>query len=126
MKKMRGVICGLLVILVFMLVPVTIFAATGSQDGLEVEITTDKSSYAAGEAVAVSYSIKNTNVFAVDNITMELVLPAGVTLQTGSATVTIPTLAAGATETQRCYIGSGWVVGECGDAFHGHQRQKGR
>ncbi|MDL2214493.1 Ig-like domain-containing protein [Clostridia bacterium OttesenSCG-928-O13] len=89
-----------LLALVLWATPITAYAASQTQDGLEVSLTTDKGSYAAGDAVTVNVSVKNTNAFAVDNVKLDLVLPAGISLQSGSASITIGTLAAGATETR--------------------------
>ena len=61
----------------------TAFAATGAQDGITAELTTDKAEYAAGESIDVTLVVTNTNVY-VNNVRTELVIPAGVTLTTGS------------------------------------------
>ena len=61
----------------------TAFAATGAQDGVSAELTTDKAEYAAGESMNVTLVVKNGNN-RVNNIRTELVLPAGVTLTTGA------------------------------------------
>lgn len=87
------------VLFAFVLLPVTAFAATGAQDGLVVEITTDKSNYAAGDTVTVNLSVTNNNAAAVNNVKLEVSLPSGLRLQTGSGTLTIASLAAGVTET---------------------------
>ena len=61
----------------------TAFAATGAQDGVSAELTTDKADYAAGESMNVTLVVKNGNT-RVNNIRTELVIPAGVTLTTGA------------------------------------------
>ena len=61
----------------------TAFAATGAQDGVSAELTTDKAEYAAGESMDVTLVVKNGNT-RVNNIRTELVIPAGVTLTTGA------------------------------------------
>ena len=61
----------------------TALAATGTQDGVSAELTTDKADYAAGESMNVTLVVKNGNT-RVNNIRTELVIPAGVTLTTGA------------------------------------------
>ena len=61
----------------------TAFAATGAQDGVSAELTTDKADYAAGESMNVTLVVKNGNA-RVTNVRTELVIPAGVTLTTGA------------------------------------------
>ena len=61
----------------------TAFAATGAQDGVSAELTTDKADYAAGEVMNVTLVVKNGNV-RVNNVRTELVIPAGVSLTTGA------------------------------------------
>ena len=61
----------------------TALAATGAQDGVSAELTTDKADYAAGESMNVTLVVKNGNT-RVNNIRTELVIPAGVTLTTGA------------------------------------------
>ena len=61
----------------------TAFAATGAQDGVSAELTTDKADYVAGESMNVTLVVKNGNT-RVNNIRTELVIPAGVTLTTGA------------------------------------------
>lgn len=97
-KLATGVLAVLL--LVFALFPIAAQAATGTQDGLDVSLTTDKSSYVAGDTVAVTVTVTNTNAVAVNNVKLEITLPSGLTLQTGNTSVTIASLAAGATETR--------------------------
>ena len=61
----------------------TAFAATGAQDGVSAELTTDKATYAAGEVMNVTLVVKNGNA-RVNNVRTELVIPAGVSLTTGA------------------------------------------
>jgi len=61
----------------------TAFAATGAQDGVSAELTTDKADYAAGEVMNVTLVVTNGNG-RVNNVRTELVIPAGVTLTTGA------------------------------------------
>ncbi|MCL2637517.1 MAG: peptidoglycan DD-metalloendopeptidase family protein [Oscillospiraceae bacterium] len=46
-------------------------------DGFIVKIQTDKPSYAAGETPVITVIIQNTNAFAVKDVTIEHIIPAG-------------------------------------------------
>ena len=61
----------------------TAFAASGNQDGVTAELTTDKTDYVAGDPISVSLVVKNANA-RVTNVRTELILPAGVSLTTGT------------------------------------------
>ena len=78
----------------------TAFAAEISQDGLEVTLTTDKNTYAQGETVAATLTVKNTNSFAVSNVSLEGLIPEGYALASGDRSVKqVDTLAQGETVT---------------------------
>ena len=86
-RKMKHRVLSILLALTFLvsvcLFCTSAFAATGAQDGVTAELTTDKAEYAAGESINVTLVVTNTNV-RVNNLRTELVLPAGVTLTTGA------------------------------------------
>lgn len=79
--------------------PFSAYAATGAQDGLELSLTTDKTSYAANDRMTITVLAKNTNNFPLDNVVLDVTLPAGVRLTSGEANIAVGTLAAGAEET---------------------------
>lgn len=58
--------------------------STASQYGLEATIVTDKESYKANEEIHVTVTVKNTNAFKVENVSMESLLPETLTLKDGS------------------------------------------
>ena len=62
-----------------------VFAGPTSQDGLEVTLTTDKSEYNVGEEVEATLTVKNTNNFAVNDITLENIMPKGYRLVNDSS-----------------------------------------
>ena len=76
----------------------TAYAATSTQDGLTAAVTTDKTSYEAGETVTTTVSVTNGNDYAVNNVRMELTLPAGLTLKSGQTSIIVGTLEAGANQ----------------------------
>lgn len=74
------------------------FAASSSQDGLEVTLTTDKESYSQSEQIVATLTVTNTNDFAVSNVSLENVIPEGYTLAEGNeATKQVESLEAGET-----------------------------
>lgn len=74
------------------------FAASSSQDGLEVTLTTDKETYSQGEQIVATLTVTNTNEIEVSNVSLENVIPQGYTLAEGAeATKQIESLGAGET-----------------------------
>lgn len=71
--KHRGI--SLFLVLTFLLSTflfcTTAFAATGTQDGLSVELKTDKTEYTSGEEIDVSLQVKNNGKTKVTNIRMD-------------------------------------------------------
>ena len=101
MKKSIKRIVSTLAVLVLALIilPTTALAASSTQDGLEITLTTDKATYSAGETVVVNVAVKNTNGFAVNNVKLNLTLPNGLTLKSGSLSTSVISLAAGGSTT---------------------------
>lgn len=56
------------------------YAATKSQDGMEVTLATDKDTYSQGENIVATLTVKNTNDVAVLNVSMESLIPDGYVL----------------------------------------------
>ena len=76
------------------------FAASSSQDGLEVTLTTDKESYSQSEQIVATLTVTNTNEAEISNVSLENVIPEGYTLADGSeATKQFESLGAGETVT---------------------------
>ena len=48
-------------VMMFSITSVNVFAASITQDGLEVSLTTDKETYVKDEEITATISIKNTN-----------------------------------------------------------------
>lgn len=71
-------------------------AASDTQDGLKVTLTTDKDTYSQSDEIKVNISVENTNSFDVNNVSLESVIPDGLELKKDySSSATIGTLAAG-------------------------------
>lgn len=86
MKKCKKVFAFTLsVLLAFACYAVPAFASSSaSQYGLEATIVTDKESYKANEEIHVTVTVKNTNDFKVENVSIESLLPETLTLKDGS------------------------------------------
>lgn len=69
----------------FMVMPV--LAASLSQDGLEVTLTTDKESYSQDDQIVATLTVTNTNDFAVSYVSLENVIPEGYKLADGSEVI---------------------------------------
>lgn len=72
------------------------YAATSTQDGLTAVVTTDKTSYISGESVTATVTVSNDNSYAMNNVRLEIALPAGLTLKSGQTSIVVETLEAGA------------------------------
>lgn len=73
------------VLLAFACYVVPAFASSGaSQYGLEATLVTDKESYKANEEIHVTVTVKNTNDFKVEAVSIESLLPETLTLKDGS------------------------------------------
>ena len=73
MKKKRGIqsFLVLLIAIICMVVPFSVEAATQTQDGLTVSLTTDKENYAQDEDIQVILSVTNEGNDPVSNISLE-------------------------------------------------------
>jgi hypothetical protein len=79
---------------------IPIFAASESQDGLEVILATNKEAYTQEEEIVAVLSVKNTNHYAITNLSLENIIPMGYKLAEDSmATKQIGSLATGETAT---------------------------
>lgn len=54
---------------------ITALAQTTTQDGLQVNLTTDKQSYSLNEDIKITVSVTNTNDFTVKDVSIEALLP---------------------------------------------------
>ena len=88
--------CFALALAALALLPGIASAGSGSQDGLSVVLTTDKSSYTAGDTVTATVTVTNTSSSTnVNNVQAEIVPPSGVSLKSGTGTVLVGTINAG-------------------------------
>lgn len=69
--------------------------STASQDGIKATLSTTQDSYVMGDEVDVILTVENTNSYDAYNISVELFLPAGLSLSSGTALQENMTLSAG-------------------------------
>lgn len=84
MKKTNKIL-SVIVALVILTVTacLTVFATQKSQDGLEVQIVTDKENYSTNESIKTSITVKNTNDYEISNLTVKANLPENFKLVDG-------------------------------------------
>lgn len=92
-----------MLVLCFGMINMPVSAATNTQDGLKVTLTTDKDTYSQSDEIKVNIFVENTNSFDVNNVSLESVIPDGLELKKDySSSATIGTLAAG--ESYNCEL----------------------
>ena len=77
-KRLVALTMAVLIAFVCFALP-SLASSTASQYGLEATIVTDKESYKANEEIHVTVTVKNTNDFKVENVSMESLLPETLT-----------------------------------------------
>lgn len=96
MKNLRKSMSVILILLVSLFCFSTVaFASTSEQDGLKVELTTDKENYSLNEDIKINVTVTNTNDVTVENVKIDTLLPEEFTLKdknksTSSEAVDIP------------------------------------
>ena len=73
----------LLTVMVLSLFVLGAFAETATQDGLTVELTTDKATYGAGESITAILTVTNTNNVPMQSVVLKQLVPAGYQLSEG-------------------------------------------
>ena len=85
-----------MLVLCFGMINMPVSAATNTQDGLKVTLTTDKDMYSQSDEIKVNISVENTNSFDVNNVSLESIIPDGLELKKDySSSATIGNLATG-------------------------------
>lgn len=62
-------------------IPASAAEAESTQHGLTASITSEKDSYKANEEIGLTFKVTNTNDFAVENVSLEAIIPDGLTLK---------------------------------------------
>lgn len=71
-------------VMILSITSMNVFAASNTQDGLEISLTTDKEAYTQDEKITATLAVKNTTESAITNIDMETVIPDGYELTDGT------------------------------------------
>jgi len=115
MKNSQKVLSLFLVLVIWITAVISVNAATQTKDGLDITVQTDKQKYEEDETITAQITVKNTNSFGVDNVSVECAIPSGYRAE-GNSTLTIPTLASLEEKTLTVVLipiaGSGPVTGD--------------
>ena len=84
-------------------------AAEAEKDGIQVSLTTDKDTYAAGEAILVALRVGNSTASNIANVQTKITIPASLSVALGSLDKTIDELGAAQLGQNKLYIGLGNV-----------------
>lgn len=96
MKKIRKSILFLLLISILVSLFTNIaYATETTQDGLRTEIILEKENYSKNEIIPVKIIVTNTNDYDVDNVSIEGLIPDGLTLQSSTSSKSVDILKAG-------------------------------
>lgn len=74
---------------------IAVFAA--NQDGISLSVETDKESYESHQKIDVTVTVKNTNDYTIDNVSVTVELPEGLSLVSGDLSISNITLQPGDT-----------------------------
>lgn len=86
MKTIRNITTVLLVaVMMICMGSMSAFATSETQDGLEVTLTTDKTTYSQSDKITTTISVKNTNDVAVNNVVIAGIKPSGYSLADNSS-----------------------------------------
>ena len=92
MKKLHKLSTLFLVLVIWITAAISVSAATQVKDGMDITVQTDKQKYQTDEKITAWITVKNTNSFGVDNVSLECAIPAGYQAE-GNSTLTISNLA---------------------------------
>lgn len=97
-------ICKTFAVLLVMAIALFSFSITAgatevsnTQDGLVASIISEKDSYKANKDIELTFKVTNTNDFAVENVSLEAIIPDGLTLKNNDDT-TVNTVSLGSGE----------------------------
>lgn len=71
----------------------SVFAATNTESGVVITVTTDKQEYEAGETINATVTLRNDNDVAAEAVSLECIVPEGYKVE-GETTLTAESLAA--------------------------------
>lgn len=97
MQKVRKLSVILLALTWWLTAMLPVFAATKSQDGMEITVTADRQKYSGDQKIGTNITVKNNNAYAVTDVTVESIVPGGYRVKDGDAVRKLETLSAGET-----------------------------
>ena len=98
LKNLTCLLLGVMFLTSSFMTITTLAASQAGQDGVEATLTSGKDSYAANEKIDLELTVINNNAYEVDGIQTEIILPDGITLESGNLTQKEFTLLANASE----------------------------
>ncbi len=97
MKKTLSVLLALVMTICMLTTTAMVASAaeTDTQSGIEATLVTDKDAYSSGEDIKVTVNVKNTNTYDVNDVSITVELPEGLTLKSGDLSISGVDIAAG-------------------------------
>jgi len=83
MKKLKVLLITTLAVMSTFSFVMIVYATLANQDGLYVDVTTNKDNYSVNEDIEVTIKLENRNNYAVENISIEGIIPEGLNLKSG-------------------------------------------
>ncbi|MBQ1413613.1 MAG: hypothetical protein IIY93_10535, partial [Clostridia bacterium] len=97
MKTSAKILCSLMILLTLFSVTPQIAVFAADQDGISLSVETDKESYESHQKIDVTVTVKNTNDYTIDNVSVTVELPEGLSLVSGDLSISDITLQPGDT-----------------------------
>ncbi len=99
MKKTLSVLLALVMTICMLMTTAMVASAaeTDTKSGIEATLVTDKNAYSSGEDINVTVNVKNTNTYDVNDVSITVELPEGLTLKSGDLSISDVDIAAGET-----------------------------
>ena len=83
MKKIRLLLITTLTAIAVLSVGMIVFATANNQNGLYAEIITDKENYSVDEDIGITIRLENRNSCPIENVSIQGLIPKGLTLKSG-------------------------------------------
>lgn len=98
MQKLKKTFSLLITVLILLMTfTASAYAAEATQDGLKAQIIFEKENYGKNEEIPIKIIVKNTNNYDVQNVSIEGLIPDGLTLISDTATKSVDLLQSGET-----------------------------
>jgi len=83
MKKLKVLLITTLAVMSTFSFVMIVYATLANQDGLYVDVTTNKDNYSVNEDIEVTIKLENRNNYPVENISIDGIIPEGLNLKSG-------------------------------------------